>query len=213
MLHSQPGLTFQILKGENGEKIDWKKKHANAWEQDIELIDQLIGPSGDYLMFELVVCSLKPQGNTWNILRNSIRIKSAPDSNKSQQTEQELRALRKTLMGNEKRKRCFKILLDSLYYFSNENLDQAYWLATQMLLLPDFQRPQLLVFCWAIIGTCLYQSKALVFSEQKKLIALINAVNEIKKKLDTLQTNILSNVVSSTGRSIATLQGYLDRHK
>ena len=164
-------------------------------------------------MFELVVCSLKPQGNTWNILRNSIRIKSAPDSNKSQQTEQELRALRKTLMGNEKRKRCFKILLDSLYYFSNENLDQAYWLATQMLLLPDFQRPQLLVFCWAIIGTCLYQSKALVFSEQKKLIALINAVNEIKKKLDTLQTNILSNVVSSTGRSIATLQGYLDRHK
>lgn len=213
VLHSQPGLTFQILKGENGEKIDWKKKHANAWEQDIELIDQLIGPSGDYLMFELVVCSLKPQGNTWNILRNSIRIKSAPDSNKSQQTEQELRALRKTLMGNEKRKRCFKILLDSLYYFSNENLDQAYWLATQMLLLPDFQRPQLLVFCWAIIGTCLYQSKALVFSEQKKLIALINAVNEIKKKLDTLQTNILSNVVSSTGRSIATLQGYLDRHK
>ena len=213
VLHLQPGLTFQILNGETGEYSDWGKKHRNIWKQDMELIDKQIVPSGDYLMFELVVCSLKPQGNTWNILRSFIRIKSAPDRKITHQTELLLHALNTTLMGNEKRKRCFKILLDSLYYFSFENLDEAYWLATQLLLLPDFQRSQLLVFCWAIVGTRIYQNKTLDFSEQKKLIALINAVNAIKKKLDTLKINILSNVVNSTNSYVVTLQGYLDRQK
>ena len=213
VLHSQPGLTFQILNGEMGEEIVWEKKHRNIWQQDMELIDHLICPSGDYLMFELVVCSLKPQGNTWNILRSFIQIKRGPDSKITHQTEQELHTLKTKLMGNEKRKKCFKILLDSLYYFSYENLEKAYWLATQLLLLPDFQRSQLLVFCWAIIGTCIYQSEGLGFSEQTRLIALINAVNAIKKKLDTLKINILSNVVSSTDRLVVTLQGYLVTHR
>ena len=215
VLHSSPGFAFDILKGKTS-------RNEDKWVHDIELIDKLIDLAGDYIIFELVLCSLDNgsgnslKGNRWNIQRNYIQIKCASESASEKtdhETRKELHALVNKSMGNEKRKKCIKILLDSLYYFSYNDQEKAYKLATQLLLLPDFQRPQLLIFCWLIIGTNIFQGDTLDFSKQRKLIALINAGTCIKRKLELLNINLLSNIVKFSDKSIIILQRYLERHK
>ena len=214
VLHVMPGFNFQVLKGKT-------TRNENKWVHDIELIDKLIELSGDYIIFELVVCSLDNgsgkslKGNRWNIQRNYIQIKCAFETNSATdyETRKELHALVNKSMGNEKRKKCLKILLDSLYYFIHNDQEKSYKLATQLILLPDFQRPQLLIFCWLVIGTYIYQGETLDFLKQRKLIALINAGICIKRKFKSLNINILNNIVKFSDKSIAILQHYLERHK
>ena len=211
VLHASPGVNFQILKGKT-------VQNEEKWEQNIELIDKLIDLSGDYIIFELVVCSLdngsdnRLKGNRWNIQRNYIQVKCTTEST-TDETKKELHALVNKSMGNDKRKKCIKILLDSLYYFIYNNQEKAYKLATQLILLPDFQRPQFLIFCWLIIGTHIYQGDTLDFSKQRKLIALINAGNCVRRKLNSLNINLLNNIVKFSDKSITILQHYLERHK
>ncbi|KAI6661581.1 hypothetical protein LOD99_13454 [Oopsacas minuta] len=215
VLYPQTGSTFRILQREDDDKRD------HIWQHDIELIQSLIDQSGDYVIFELVVCSLKNElldsikGNTWNIQRNFIQVQCSNYNNSTTDPEtiKELYSLSNTMMGNGKRKKSLKIILESLYYYMYNNEEKAYWLATQLLLLPDFQRPQFLVFIWAQIGTYIYQGKDLDFSQHRRLIALINAVNSIKKKIERLNTKILTSIVESTDKTVNILQQYLERQR
>ena len=186
---------------------------GDKWEQEIEL---QIESAWDYINFELVVCSLSGDGrnNTWNIQSNSIHVKCETEDSIDVETKNELYKLSNTRMGNGKRKKCMQILLESLYHsYNNDDYEHSYWLATQLLLLPDFQRPQLLVLCWLMIGTHIYRERELDFLQQRCLIALINAGTDIKKKCSTMNINTLNNIMQFAGKAESILRGYQEQHK
>lgn len=204
---SKPGshkIVYPIVKG-----LKILAPNEN-WTAPFELQHKELNTNRDYIIFELLVCELNETNPKWNLQRAYILIcKEDPtniESSKDSNFISNPQFLINKQAGNEKRKHCILILLESLYYLIKTDQGKGYWLTTQLLLIPEFQRPHFLILCWLVIGTYVYQGEFEDFDKKRQFVTLMNAKNDIKKRISNLENKVNKNAKYTNAKTISDFQ-------